>query len=227
MSLAAPASASSNCKSFLASIEKTCRKYTTQVRRYQDAVHAGSAAPFRPDEGSAGWELPASLPDDALSHMNGVFESLMELSRYVCYEPDLSAHDYYEYRLISQLLVLAWKSTVYVADIVAHLQHQVLCTGSWLCKQPSSPDTVSSCLRGYRLYCRIAEECIDFLRSGLRMQLCDRHHHESMLMLMNTKVDGQRETLEDWLKTLHNDMSSVVGSIDSKLSLLSFPAKWE
>ena len=78
-----------------------------------------------------------------------------------------------------------------------------------------------------RLYCRIAEECIDFLRSGMMMQLSTRHHHESMLMLMNTKVDAERETLEDWLKTLHNDMSSTVTSIEKKLTLLSFPALWE
>ena len=51
-----------------------------------------------------------------------------------------------------------------------------------------------------------------------------------MLMLMNTKVDAERETLEDWLKTLHNDMSSVVVTSkigDQNLTLLSYPAKWE
>ena len=197
---------------FLASIEKMCRKFAVQVRKYQD--HA--------------METPGrDLPDDALVRMNGVSEALKELSRYVSYEPNLNAHDYYEYLLISQLLVLAWKSTVHVADIVAHLQHQILCTGSWLSKQPALPLTVPTCLQGYRLFCRIAEECIDFLRSGLRMQLSERHHHESKLMLMNTKVDGERETLENWLKTLHNDMSSVVSSIEAKLTLLSFPANWE
>ena len=193
---------------FLGSIEKMCKKYTIQVHKYEDHVLK-------------------ELPGEVQSHMNGVFEALKELSRYVCYEPNLSAHDYYEYRLISQLLVLAWKSTVYVADIVAHLQHQMLCTGSWLSKHPSKPSTVPACLQSYRLYCRIAEECIDFLRSGLRMQLSARHHQESMLMLMNTKVDAERETLEDWLKTLHNDMSFTISNIEKKLTLLSFPAKWE
>ncbi|QDZ23940.1 hypothetical protein HOP50_11g64780 [Chloropicon primus] len=216
-----PSVGESNCKTFLASIEKTCRVRIVQVRRYQDAAETAALA-----EGNAA-ERKHELPNDAVSHMNGVFESLQELSRYVCYEPNLTAIDYYEYRLVSQLLVLAWKSTVYLADIVAHLQHQILCSGSWLSKQPSLPLTLASCLQGYRLYCRIAEESIDFLRSGLRIQLCDRHHHESRLMLMNTKVDGERETLENWLKTLHNDMSSVINSIDPKFTLLSFQAKWE
>ena len=142
----------SNCKSFLASIEKTCRKYTVQVRKYQDGVVRANAER----------ESSLVLPEDALSHMSGVFEALREVSLYVCYEPNLSAHDYYEYRLISQLLVLAWKSTVFVADIVAHLQHQILCSGTWLCRQPCLPLCVPTCLQGYRLYCRIAEECIDY-----------------------------------------------------------------
>jgi len=63
----------------------------------------------------------------------------------------------------------------------------------------------------------------------MRMKLVEgaRGHQESMLMLMNTKVDAERETLENWLKTLHNDMSSTVTSIEKKLTLLSFPAQWE
>ncbi len=84
-------------------------------------------------------------------------------------------------------------------------------------------------MQGYRLYCRIAESCIDYLRSGMRMKLVEaaRPHQESMLMLMNTKVDAERETLENWLKTLHNDMSQTISSIEKKLTLLSFPAHWE
>ena len=202
-------------QAFLASIEKTCRKYTAQVRRYQDAGEAAVESGKR--------ELPA----DAVTHMTGVVESLAELSRYVCHEPDLLAHDYYEYRLVSQLLVLAWKATVLVADIVAHLQHQILCTGSWLARRPSSPLVTPACLQGYRLCCRIAEDCVGHLKGGLRIQLTRRHDNESMLLLMSTGVDGQREKLENWLKTLHNDMSSVVTTVDPGLSLLSFPAKWE
>jgi hypothetical protein len=171
--------------------------------------------------------LADDVPADVQGHMASVFEALKELSRYVYHEPNLSAHDYYEYMLISQLLVLSWKSTVYIADIVAHLQRQILCSGTWLSKRPKNPSVLPTCLQGYRLYCRIAEECIEFLRSGLMMQVSSRHHNESKLMLMNTKVDAERETLEDWLKTLHNDMSSTVSSIEKKLTLLSFPAPWE
>mmetsp|Transcript_16026 Transcript_16026/g.33066 ORF Transcript_16026/g.33066 Transcript_16026/m.33066 type:complete len:219 (+) Transcript_16026:316-972(+) len=217
------ASPSSNTSAaFLASVESMCKKYTAQVRQYQDEMTAAEG-------GAEGRSRARALPEGTRRHMGGVFAALKELSRYVCYEPDLNAYAYYEYELISQLLVLAWKSTVYVADIVAHLQQEILCTGVWLSRHPSDPATVPACLQGYRLYCRIAESCIDYLRSGMRMKLVEgaRGHQESMLMLMNTKVDAERETLENWLKTLHNDMSSTVTSVEKKLTLLSFPAQWE
>ncbi len=125
------ASPSSNTSStaFLASVESMCKKYTAQVRKYQDEMSGGGG---RGEEGPGAGAGPGRPPHrgygdggaraQALPEGHGVFAALKELSRYVCYEPDLNAYAYYEYELISQLLVLAWKSTVYVADIVAHLQ---------------------------------------------------------------------------------------------------------
>ena len=44
------------------------------------------------------------LPADVEGHMTSVFEALKELSRYVYHEPNLSAHDYYEYMYVELCL---------------------------------------------------------------------------------------------------------------------------
>ena len=176
-------------------------------------------------------KIATRIPADVDGHLNDVFDALKALSSLFCYEEDIEKLskevDFFEYLLISQLLVLAWKSTVSVAELVTFLQKQMLSQGSWLCAQPSDTSIVPSCLQGYRLYCRIAEECIDMIKSGMRMHWQGKHSHESMLMLMNTKVDAEREALEDWLKTLHNDMSSTIYSVEKKLTLLAYSAEWE
>ena len=241
----ATSSDSSSADAFISSARVLCRRFGTQVLAFQERTQR------------SGQPLIAS---DVEVHLEQVFEALKSVSSLVwrgsangdssaaseeasprgadppprgegAADPSGAGDDLFAYEFLSQLLVLAWRATVCVADLVTLLQERALTEGTWLRGlQPSAWDVVPLCLQGYRLHCRIAEEGIAMVKSGMRM-----HWHRggaegsrrSMLMLMHTRVDGEREVLEDWLKTLHNDMSNGVQGVDKSLTLLSYPAAWE
>mmetsp|Transcript_2310 Transcript_2310/g.5408 ORF Transcript_2310/g.5408 Transcript_2310/m.5408 type:complete len:215 (-) Transcript_2310:38-682(-) len=208
-------SSNNNVVSFVGAVQRMCKKYTLQSCMYQTGIQDASDV----------------FPSSVKRRLSEVSKDLDRLTQLVGFENSsfnaMRHMECFEYVFISQMLVLAWKSTAFVSEVVSYLQKRILCDGSWLCMLPGDTETVPMCLRGYRLYCRIAEESIDLVSQAMRMQWPGDQSDESMLMLMDTKVDGEREALGDWLKVLHKDMEATVHTAEQKLTLLSFPAEWE